>query len=467
MIVFQQRRIKVMTCNEIFSKQKQFFATGKTLDVSYRIKALKQIKKTLKKYKNDIFKVLKSDLGKSDFESYMCEVGMVYSELSYMLKHVRNFSKDRKVKTPLLHFLSKSYEKVSPYGNVLIISPWNYPFLLTFGPLIDAIAAGNTVVIKPSEYSPATSELIEKMISEIFPAEYITVVNGDYTTSVDLLNLKFDMIFFTGSSEVGKKVAVQAAQNLIPVVLELGGKSPCVVDSTANISLTAKRIVFGKFLNCGQTCVAPDYIICHEKVVSQLTEEIKKQIEKQYTKNAFSNEKYGKIINEKHFNRIVRLIDENKVVYGGKSNKENLQIEPTVMFDVHWTDKVMQEEIFGPILPILTYSDANELIRLFQQKEKPLAFYIFSNSRKFIKKMTSLCQFGGGCINDTIIHLATPEMGFGGVGNSGIGCYHGEKGFYAFSHVKSIIDKKNIIDLPFRYAPYKKLFFKILKIFLK
>lgn len=456
-----------MSIQDILSEQRSFFKTGATLPVKFRIDALKKLKKSILTHEQEIHAALKNDLCKSEVESYMCEVGMVLSEITYMLKHIKKFAKTQTVWTPLVHFLSHSYKKPSPYGNCLIISPWNYPFLLTFGPIIDAIATGNTAIIKPSELSVFTCQIIEKIILECFDKKYMCVMLGGIEVSLDLLNEKFDFIFFTGSTRVGKEVLSHASQHLTPTVLELGGKSPCIVDETANIPLAAKRIVFGKFLNAGQTCVAPDYIICHQNIINKLIPELIKQIKKQYGETPLTNENYVKIINEKHFNRLKNLIEPSTIAFGGKTNEETLKIEPTLLTNIDWNSSVMQDEIFGPILPIMTYQTDEELLDILLSRPKPLAFYIFSTNKQHIQQLTNHCSFGGGCINDTIIHLATSEMGFGGVGESGMGAYHGKEGFYAFSHMKSIVDKKNILDFPFRYAPYNKLFYKVVRLFLR
>ena len=397
----------------------------------------------------------------------MCEIGLALSEISYFLKNLKKFAKDKVVPTPITNFHSKSIIKSVPWGNVLIISPWNYPFLLSIEPLVDAIAAGNTVVLKPSAYSPATSMIVKELLQDVFAEEYVAVITGGREENKTLLNKKFDYIFFTGSKNVGKEVLKSAGENLIPTTLELGGKSPCIIDETANIELSAKRIVFGKFLNCGQTCVAPDYLYCHKNVKEKLIVEIKKQIEKQFGKNPLVNSNYGKIINKKHFDRLINLIDEAKVEIGSARSEEALKIEPTVLNNVSWEDKVMQEEIFGPILPILEYDNLDEIIEIIEKQPHPLALYIFSNNKNNIRKVTTLCRYGGGCINDVVVHLATPEMPFGGFGPSGIGSYHGKFGFDTFSHKKSILDKKVWFDLPMRYQPYNSFFAKLLKIFLK
>ena len=452
---------------EILEKQKDFFRSGKTLDIAFRVEYLKKLKQTIKDYEELIFDALFKDLGKSRTESYMCEIGLVLDEISYMIKNIKKFAKEQIVPTPMTNFPSKSKIKLVPRGNVLIMSPWNYPFLLAIEPLVDAISAGNTVVLKPSAYSPATSDVVFKIINNIFPEEYVKVVRGGRKENEALLSYKYDYIFFTGSQNVGKEVLRKSAENLTPVTLELGGKSPCIIDKTANIPLTAKRIVFGKFLNCGQTCVAPDYLLCHENVKDDLIAEIKKQIIKQFGENPLVNKAYGKIINEKHFNRVKDLIDENKVIVGGKYDENTLKIEPTVMDNVSWDDLIMQEEIFGPILPILTFKSADYIIEKIENRPHPLALYVFSQDKKFIDKITSHCRFGGGCINDVVVHLATPEMPFGGFGESGMGAYHGKFGFETFSHRRSILDKSLCVDLPMRYQPYKTSYFKLLKLFLK
>lgn len=452
---------------EIVQKHRTYFYTGVTLDVRRRVRALMKLKRCIEKYESKIHIALEKDLGKSAFESYMCETGLVLSEISYMLKHLHSFAREKTVWTPLAQFHSRSYKKPSPYGVVLIMSPWNYPFLLTLDPLVDAIAAGNTAVVKPSAYSPHTSEIIRMIIRECFEEQYVSVVTGGRAENTCLLNERFDYIFFTGSQAVGKEVMRHAAERLTPVTLELGGKSPCIVDKTANIRLAAKRIVFGKYLNCGQTCVAPDYIYCDRAVKDRLVKEIRRQIQKQFGKTPLHNFDYGKIINEKHFDRICGLIDSGKVVCGGKVNRGTLQIEPTVMDNVTFADRVMQEEIFGPVLPVLTYDTQDEVIRNLNTLPHPLALYVFTRDKAFARRITSRCGFGGGCVNDTIIHLATSEMGFGGFGESGMGAYHGKTGFDTFSHYKSIVDKKNWLDLPMRYQPYKRFHEKLVRFFLK
>lgn len=452
---------------DLVTRQRKYFQTGATLPVSARTAALRKLYAAISSNEKEIHNALKKDLGKSGFESYMCETGLVLEEISYMLKHVQRFAGEKRVRTPLAQFHSRSYQKPSPYGVVLIMSPWNYPFMLTLSPLVDALAAGNTAVVKPSAYSPYTSEVLQTILSQCFDPQYVSVVTGGRAENTCLLKEHFDYIFFTGSQAVGKEVMRNAAEHLTPVTLELGGKSPCIVDQTANIKLAARRIVFGKYLNCGQTCVAPDYIYCHRAVKDRLIKEVQKQIQKQYGKQPLQNPNYGKIINEKHFDRILGLIDEKKVVHGGNSDRKTLRIEPTVLDHVTFQDAVMQEEIFGPLMPVLTFDNLDDVIRKINSMPHPLALYFFTSDKAAAKKVTSRCGFGGGCINDTIIHLATTEMGFGGFGESGMGAYHGKIGFDTFSHYKSIVDKKTWIDLPMRYQPYQKLHEKMVRFFLK
>ena len=453
--------------NAIVTAQRKYFQMGATLPVSFRIDALRRLYDAVSGSEKEIHAALRKDLGKSGFESYMCETGLVLEEISYMLKHVRRFAGEKRVRTPLAQFHSRSYKKPSPYGVTLIMSPWNYPFMLTLSPLVDALAAGNTAVVKPSAYSPNTSEVIRQILTKCFEPQYVSVVTGGRAENTCLLHEHFDYIFFTGSQSVGKEVMRSAADHLTPVTLELGGKSPCIVDQTANIKLAARRIVFGKYLNCGQTCVAPDYVYCHRSVRDRLIKEIVKQIRRQFGKKPLDNKNYGKIINEKHFDRILGLIDKEKVVFGGNSDRDALRIEPTVMDNVTFSDAVMQEEIFGPVMPVLTFDSLDEVIRNVNAMPHPLALYLFTSSKAAAKKVTARCGFGGGCINDTIIHLATTEMGFGGFGESGMGSYHGKTGFDTFTHYKSIVDKKTWLDLPMRYQPYRKMHEKMVRFFLK
>lgn len=453
--------------SSLVKAQREYFFTNETQSLKFRKAALKRLKKSIQSKEAAISQAIKMDLGKSNQEGYMCETGLVLSEISYMLKKMRRFAKVRSVPTPLTNFHSSSKVKPSPYGVTLIMSPWNYPFLLTVEPLVDSLAAGNTAVVKPSAYSPNTSAVIKEILDEAFNPEYVVTVTGGREENKALLKEKFDYIFFTGSQAVGKEVMKAAGEHLTPVTLELGGKSPCIIHKDANIKIAAKRVVFGKYLNCGQTCVAPDYVLCHKDVKDQFIAEVKKQITKQYSENPLANPDYGKIINEKHFNRICELIDQSKVVAGGNSNKDTLQIAPTVMDNVTYDDAVMKEEIFGPVMPVLTYESLDQIIGDINSKQCPLALYIFTNSSKVANKVTSNCRFGGGCVNDTIVHLATSSMGFGGCGESGMGAYHGKVGFDTFSHHKSILRKFNWIDVPVRYQPYANLWNKLIHMLLK
>ena len=455
------------TIRQRISTQRDFFATGATLPLSFRLKQLEQLKLALKHHEQDLYTALKADLGKSRMESYMCEIGLTLSELTWMQKHLPKLMRCKTVLTPLAHFAAKSFQSPSPYGTVLIMSPWNYPVLLTLEPLIDALAAGNTVILKPSAYAPHTSQILSQILKECYPPEYVTMITGGREENQALLNQRFDKIFFTGGKTVGKEVLRHAAEYLTPVTLELGGKSPCIVDSTAKISLTARRIIFGKYLNCGQTCVAPDYILCDASVRNQLLQALEKEIHRQFGKQPLQNPDYGKIINEKHFDRINSLIDPAKTVCGGGSSRETLQIEPTVLDNVTFDDPVMQQEIFGPVLPILTYDSLGSAVAKINSMAHPLALYLFTSDEKTAREVTSRCGFGGGCINDVLIHLATSNMGFGGFGESGMGSYHGIDGFRTFSHYKSIVDKKTWIDLPMRYQKYRKIYEKMVRLFMR
>lgn len=452
---------------DILQQQNHFFSSGKTIQAEFRLKQLESLKEAMIRHEADLAAALKADLGKSRMESYMCEIGLTLSELTWMQKHLRSLMRSKRVSTPAAQFAAKSFRSPSPYGTVLIMSPWNYPVLLTLDPLIDAIAAGNTAVVKPSAYAPCTFDVMKTMIEECFPAHYVAVVDGGRAENQALLQQRFDMIFFTGGKTVGREVLRHAAEYLTPVTLELGGKSPCIVDSTAKIRLAAKRIVFGKYLNCGQTCVAPDYILCDKRIRDELITAILAEIEKQFGKEPLKNPNYGKIINEKHFERILGLINGEKLVYGGQSEPESLRIAPTVLNNITWDDAVMGEEIFGPLLPILTFDTLDEALDTVESHPHPLALYFFSEDKAAQKKVLDTCRFGGGCINDTIIHLATSDMPFGGVGESGMGSYHGRAGFETFSHYRSIVDKKTWMDLPIRYQKYTGLKEKMMRMFLK
>ena len=456
-----------MEIKELINKQKKFYSSNISKDLKFRIQNLKLLRSIIIKYEKEIQEALRLDLGKSETEAYMTEIGMVLDEIKYNIKHLAKWAKKKYVSTPLSQFPARSYRIPEPRGLVLIISPWNYPFLLSIQPLIGAIAAGNCVIIKPSEYSVNTSKLLKKILTEIYSEAYVTVVLGEKEVAQELLKEKFDYIFYTGSTKIGKIVMEAAAKNLTPVTLELGGKSPCIVDEKCNVELAAKRIAYGKILNSGQTCVAPDYVFVHQNVKEQFLNCLIKYLNNFLGENALNNSDYPKIINEMQFNRIISLIDKEHVIYGGGYNRNILKIEPTILTIKDMTSKVMQEEIFGPILPIIGYNNLDYIINYININPKPLALYLFTNNKKIEKRILKEVSYGGGCINDTIIHLANKRLGFGGVGNSGIGEYHGKFSFDTFSHYKSIIKKSNYIDLPVRYHPYSKMKEKLIRIFMK
>lgn len=451
---------------EIVKKEREYFKTGATLSYKFRLNALKKLKEAIIRNEKEIMNALFLDLGKSATESYMCEVGMVLSELKYAIRHLKKWIKRDRVTTPLAQFPSKSFIVKEPLGVVLVMSPWNYPFMLAIDPLIGAIGAGNCVVVKPASYAKNTSLVIKKLLGECFDERYVSVVLGGREENSALLEQRFDYIFFTGSVSVGKFVAEKASKNLTPVTLELGGKSPCVIDKTANLKISARRLAFGKFLNVGQTCVAPDYLLIEKSVKEEFLKYFKAEIVKMFGEEPLKNESYGKIINEKHFNRICRLIDKDKVIFGGESDEKSQKIAPTILDNVTLDDACMKEEIFAPILPVITYEKVEEAINIISKFEKPLALYLFSTDKETINKFLNSVPYGGGCVNDTIIHLATTKMGFGGVGYSGYGSYHGKRSFLLFSHEKSIVKKSSSIDLPIRYQPYSKLKDKLIRKFL-
>lgn len=435
--------------------QHHFFYTNKTKSLSFRIASLKALSKGIQKYEHQIIEALYKDFKKPPFESFTTEVYTVLSEINYFIKNLHKLTRIKKVPTPVTQFLSTSTIYPEPYGVCLIISPWNYPFQLAIAPLIGAIAAGNCAIIKPSEYTPNTTEILKKVIEEIFPPYYICVIDGNEDVAQELLDQPLDYIFFTGGTNVGKKVMEKAAQNLVPITLELGGKSPCIVDLDAHIPTAARRIVWGKFINAGQTCVAPDYILVHEKIKDQLLYHICKYITKFYSREPESSPNYARVINERHFDRLVNYIDSNKVYFGGKSNRDNLFITPTILHNVTMNDLVMEDEIFGPILPVLTFRNLSEAVSIVHAKPKPLALYYFGENKKRIRYVQSRISFGGGCINDTIMHVASPNLPFGGIGYSGLGSYHGKASFDTFTHYKSILSTPTSLDLPLRYPPYK------------
>ena len=456
-----------MDIQALISAQRAHFQSGATLPLSARRKALHALGQAIRLHERDIAAALAADLNKSPAESYMCEIGMTLSELRYVERHLNRWARDRSVPTPLSQFHAKSFTVCDPYGVVLIMSPWNYPFLLTLEPLIGAIAAGNCCIVKPSAYSPTTSALIQRLLSECFPPEYVAVVEGGRAENQALLEQKFDYIFFTGSVAVGKEVMAKASIHLTPVTLELGGKSPCVVDKSAKLDLAAKRLVFGKLLNCGQTCVAPDYVLIDKARKDDFLAALKKWMSAMYGSDPLDNQGYVRMINRKHFDRVMGLIDPEKVVYGGQGDPETLKIQPTILDNVSPEDPVMQEEIFGPVLPVLTYDSLDEAVDFINGRPHPLALYLFSENKAVQERFLRRVPFGGGCINDTIIHLASSRLGFGGVGDSGMGSYHGKKSFETFSRRKSIVKKSTWLDLPIRYAPYSPKQEKLLRFFLK
>ncbi|MCI8465200.1 MAG: aldehyde dehydrogenase [Lachnospiraceae bacterium] len=456
-----------MEMEAVVKKQRDYFATGVTRPVAFRLEALRALERELRRQEGRIHQALKTDLNKSEFESYMTETGLTLSELGYMKKHLKNYARPKRKRTPLAQFHGKSFVLSEPYGVVLIMSPWNYPFMLCMEPLVGAIAAGNCCILKPSAYAPAVSAVIKELVEAIFPPEYVTVVEGGRAENTALLEQRFDYIFFTGGVKVGKLVMEKASRHLTPVTLELGGKSPCIIDKTADLKIAAKRLAFGKFLNAGQTCVAPDYLLIQDSVKDQFLGLFEKAITKMYGKYPLENPDYPKIINEKHFERISALLEGMTIQTGGERNRETLQIAPTVLDHVTAEAAVMQEEIFGPVLPVLTFQEIEEAEAFIKEREKPLACYLFTKDKGTERKLLSSLSFGGGCVNDTIIHLATSRMGFGGVGNSGMGSYHGKKSFETFSHEKSIVKKYNWIDMPIRYQPYSRGKERLLRFFLK
>ena len=456
-----------MDIQALVTPQRAYFNTGATLPLSARRAALQRLREAITAHERDITAALRSDLNKSPTESYMCEIGMTLSELRFVERHLDGWARDRRHLTPLAQFPAKSLTVSEPYGVVLIMSPWNYPFLLTVEPLIGAIAAGNCCVVKPSAYSPATSAVLRDILAECFPPEFVAVVEGGRAENQALLDQKFDYIFFTGGVEVGKEVMTRAARHLTPVTLELGGKSPCIVDSTARLDLAAKRLVFGKLLNCGQTCVAPDYLLIDRRVKTPFLAYVQRWITVMYGENPLDNDGYVRMVNRKHFDRVMGLIDPAKVVFGGRGDPETLKIQPTVLDNVSPEDPVMQEEIFGPVLPVLTFDQIGEALDFVNARPRPLALYLFSQEKSTQERFLRRTSFGGGCINDTVIHLATRRMGFGGVGASGMGSYHGRDSFETFSHRKSVVKKSTLLDLPVRYAPYSPGKDRLLRLFLR
>lgn len=456
-----------MNIGDLIGRQRAYFDSGATLSLSARRSALDRLYAGIRKYERELTEALHTDLGKSATEAYMTEIGFSMTEISYTRRHLRKWMRPERKHTPMSNFAARSEIMSSPYGITLIISPWNYPFLLLISPLIGALAAGNCCVLKPSELAPATARAITRMIQDTFPEEYVAVVNGAAEVSQELLAHKFDYIFYTGSTGVGKYVMEAAARNLTPVTLELGGKSPVIITGSADVRLAARRILFGKLLNCGQTCIAPDYVLCDSSVHDRFVEALKEELTRTYGEKPLDNPDYGKIINRRHFDRIVRLIDPDKVVAGGETEPDALRIAPTIMDGVTAADEVMQEEIFGPVLPVIAVADVDEACRFIKSRPHPLALYLFTSDNNTERKVLGELQFGGGCVNDTISHIAAHNMPFGGVGASGIGSYHCKYSFDTFSHKKSIVRRRRWIDPSLRYRPYTALKYKLLRWYMR
>lgn len=451
----------------IINNQIDYFNSRKTLNVNFRIQLLKSLKKEIELNEKEIENALNKDLGKSNGESYLTEIWFVYSEIKIALKNIKKWVKRKPIRSSLLNFPSSDFIVPEPYGNTLHISPWNYPFQLSIAPLVGAIAAGNTVLLKPSEYSINTSIILEKILAKVFDDGFVKVVQGGPEVASKLLEFKWNYIFFTGSITVGKIVAQQAAKHLTPVTLELGGKNPCVIDETASIKVTAKRIVWGKFTNCGQTCIAPDFLIVNRKIKEKLIKEIINQLSVAYSNKPIESIEYGRIISEKHMNYLSSLLEDQKILYGGHFDIEKKYFEPTIIEINNFDSKLMKEEIFGPILPIVEYDNFNEVDEIIKRYKHPLAMYIFTKNIAFGKKFLESYPFGGGAINDTVVHIANDRLPFGGIGSSGMGKYHGKSTFETFSHYKPYISRPLWIDPPLRYPPFKnKINFmkKILKI---
>ena len=439
---------------DFIAKQKSYFLSGKTRSISKRIEMLEKLNLSIVKNELKIFESLKKDLNKSNFESYLTEISILKSEIKLIKAKLKNWSKPKRIKSTLANFPSKDYIFQEPYGISLIISPWNYPFQLALLPLISSISAGNTVVLKPSEHSPYTSKLIEEIILDIFPEDYVKVVLGDSEIATKLLELRWDYIFFTGSVRVGKIVAKAASKFLTPLTLELGGKNPCIVDKNTDIKLTAKRLVWGKFVNAGQTCIAPDYLIVEKSIKNSLVKQLIVEIERAYGKDQEKSDDYPRIINEKKLKNLASLIENQEILYGGHYDLKNKYFSPTIINNPAVNSSIMSEEIFGPILPVLEYEKIEDIFKLIYRFEKPLALYVFTKNSKFSDEIINKVSFGGGVINDTMIQFGNHRLPFGGVGESGMGSYHGESGYKRFSHQKPIIKKASWLDIPTRYAPY-------------
>ena len=452
---------------QLVTSQRAYFRTNATLPTEARRAVLKRLQQAIRAREQDIAAALKSDLGKSSEESYLCEIGMVLAELRHMLRHLGRYARERRVPTPLHQFAARSFTLKRPCGTVLIMSPWNYPFLLTMDPLIGAIAAGNTCIVKPSAYAPATSRIIRELVEGVFPREHAAVVEGGRAENQALLDQPFDKIFFTGGEAVGREVLRHAAERLTPCVLELGGKSPVIVDDTADIPLAARRIAFGKGLNAGQTCVAPDYVLVHKSVHAAFVDALRTEFIRQYGEDPLHNPALPHIVNGRHFHRVMGLIDPAKAVLGGRGDEASLRIAPTILDNVTASDAVMQEEIFGPVLPIIEVDSTDSAIDFVRSRPTPLALYLFTGDRAVKQRVLREVPFGGGCVNDVVIHLASSALPFGGLGASGMGQYHGQYSFDCFSHTAGVVDKATWLDLPMRYAPYKQVWMKAIRFFLR
>lgn len=451
---------------ELIEKQKAFFRTGKTKELGFRLDALRKLQQAVRSHEKELMGALFKDLNKSEFDAYSTEIGVVLEELRFTLRNLNGWVKPQKVKTPVTHLGSRSAIYSEPYGVALIIAPWNYPFQLAVAPLIGAIAAGNCAILKPSELTPHTSEVLGQLLDQIFPEEYIKVILGGVETSQALLNENVDYIFFTGSVPVGKVVMEAASKYLTPVTLELGGKSPCIVHEKANLKLAAKRIAWGKFMNAGQTCIAPDYLYLQKSVASDFLTYFKAAVKELYGEEPLKNKTFTHIVSKRHFQRLSAFLENGEVIFGGGTDPDSLAIEPTVLSGITWKDPVMQDEIFGPILPVLEFNDFTEVIEGIHNHPNPLSLYLFTEDTKVQEQVLNAVSFGGGCINDTVYHFASPYLPFGGVGTSGTGSYHGKGSFDTFSHKKSVLKQTTRFDLPFRY-PNVKNGLKKIKMFLK
>lgn len=446
-----------MNYSVILENQKTYFYSEETKSISFRKKMLKTLRKLILDNEKEILAAVYADLKKPDFENQLTETQFTLWEIDYVLKHLRTWTKSQYVETPLFHKPGYSFIKPEPLGVSLIISPWNYPFQLLIAPLVANIAAGNCTFLKPSEISPNTSAVLAKLIPQYFNPEYITIIEGGVSETSELLKLKFDHIFYTGSSQVGKIVMTAAAQNLCPVTLELGGKSPCVIDKNVPLKQTARKVAWGKFLNAGQTCIAPDYILVHESIKKSFVEVLQTTITEFYGENPQNSSHYARIINQKHWQRLTSYLENAKIIFGGSSNEENLFIAPTIVDNPDLSSPLMNDEIFGPILPIITYKEIEEVAKFINDRPKPLAMYVFSKNKKNINYLISRTSSGGMCINDTLSHITSSELPFGGVGDSGMGNYHGKAGFDTFSHYKSVMKKSFLVDFSMKYPPYIKL----------